>query len=112
MSEKFIGTVRVYPAHYQYHASPGFHPRERTARTDGEVTRCRHAGKYALRVVDPDQVAIERRDRGRCAHALDPLRRYHLAAVRLAVIEQQPADARLVEAADGHSAAPMGTSGD
>src|SRR5258708_16751359 len=61
-AEKFVGMVRVDPAHHQHHAAFGFHPGERAARADREVARGSHAGDYALGTVDPTHIPIQGRD--------------------------------------------------
>src|SRR6185295_4220317 len=73
VAEEFVCVICVDPAHHQYHVALRLHPGERTARANGKVTRRGHARKNAVRMVEPDQVSIERRDCARRAHALDPV---------------------------------------
>ena len=101
---------RIQPAHDNHHLPLRLHPRERAARAHAEEAGSRHAGKHAAFVVQPDQIAVIRRNLAGRAHRLNPFTRQDLFAIGgLAVIQQHLTDQGLVARADGHAAAPVRT---
>src|SRR5579859_7709370 len=98
---------RVEPAHHHRKFAFRFDPGERTARTDCEIAGGRYARKDTALVVEPDQVAIERCDRTRCQHALQPLAGDDPLTVDAALTQEKLGHLDLVLGADRQAATPM-----
>ena len=103
--------VRIDPAHHHHHLPLRIDPGNRAAGADCEKTGRGRAGEYAAFEIQPDQIAVKRRQRAGRAHSAHPLGRNNLPPLVPAFVQQQLADARLVQAVDRNAAAPMTAAG-